>query len=96
MKVVYDAQSDTLFRVVRVSGEVEIITAAEYDRRQQLKRRPRYILVEKARIHVCSTCGNSGPWTESWSWFGSYADLDDDRPVKKYCSAECQPSDSSQ
>jgi len=43
----------------------------------------------QARIHECSVCGRSGPWTETWGWYGSVADLDNGNPVVKVCSPEC-------
>ena len=29
-------------------------------------------------------------WGPGWEWFGSYLDLDNERPVLKTCSAECK------
>lgn len=53
------------------------------------RRAPKVIGWEVATIHTCSTCGAQGPWTEDWSWYGSYNDLDEGRPVEKYCSKAC-------
>ena len=45
-------------------------------------------------IHKCSECGFEGEWSESWSWYGSYSDLDGGKdgrpkPILKYCSDDC-------
>lgn len=41
--------------------------------------------------HVCSVCGMRGPWSDEWSWFGSWRDYDE-RPERLVvtCSALCQ------
>jgi hypothetical protein len=49
----------------------------------------RTVLTTRVRVHTCSACGKQGPWTASWGWYGSYADLDADRPVVKLCSDPC-------
>lgn len=43
-----------------------------------------------SRLHRCTVCGAVGPWSPSWQWFGSMADLDDGRPVVKTCGAACR------
>lgn len=40
--------------------------------------------------HICSVCGKIGSWTQEWSWYGSYKDLDDGISVLKFCSQECR------
>ena len=47
-------------------------------------------LVASGREHVCSVCGFSGPWTESWCWYGSWKDLEDNKPIEKFCSDSCR------
>jgi hypothetical protein len=44
------------------------------------------------RLHVCSTCGREGIWDKNWSWHGSFEDIDDGRPLSKYCSPDCVPT----
>lgn len=41
------------------------------------------------RPHECSSCGKLEPWSASWSWYGSYRDIDDGAPVLKFCSTAC-------
>ena len=40
--------------------------------------------------HVCDVCGHIGPWTDSWSWYGSYMDLDNGSQIVKACSDVCK------
>lgn len=40
------------------------------------------------RLHRCSQCGMVGEWSDSWSWYGSYLDADNDR-VAKFCGPAC-------
>jgi hypothetical protein len=82
---------ETLYRVTFASsGKTEIVSEAELEK---LRARGLRMVVEKARIHTCSTCGTSGPWTATWCWFGSYRQIDDDQPILKYCSEACTPPD---
>lgn len=41
------------------------------------------------RLHCCCICGKVDFWGDSWSWYGSVRDEDDDLPVAKFCSKEC-------
>lgn len=41
------------------------------------------------RVHTCSTCRTVSVWTDGWSWFGSYKEIDDGKPVLKFCSNAC-------
>lgn len=41
------------------------------------------------RLHTCDGCGKQGVWQKPWQWYGSWKDLDDDKPVYKACSPEC-------
>ena len=45
--------------------------------------------VEK-RMHTCYVCGKIDEWSESWSWYGSYDDIDNGKSVVKVCSAKCK------
>lgn len=40
-------------------------------------------------VHQCSTCGKREEWGDTWSWFGSIADIENSRSVLKFCSAAC-------
>lgn len=42
------------------------------------------------QIHCCCICGYIGRWTGKWSWFGSDLDLDEGRPIAKFCSDLCK------
>ena len=56
--------------------------------------------MKERRIHTCSICGAEGVWTDSWSWYGSIADIEGTyrgykmvkgpRPVTKFCSDKCK------
>lgn len=54
------------------------------------KRSPKAIHWEVARIHHCATCGKDGPWDKGWAWYGRLLDLDEGRPVLKFCSRPCR------
>lgn len=41
-------------------------------------------------IHRCTVCGNESPWTDKWSWFGSYRDIEECNPIDKFCSEACK------
>lgn len=41
------------------------------------------------RIHTCDHCGRMGPWTSSWSWWGSFRSCDEGEVVKS-CSESCR------
>lgn len=49
---------------------------------------------ERAKVHQCSVCGQFGPWGESWSWYGSYRDIEEhdaaSAPIVKACSNTCR------
>jgi len=46
--------------------------------------------VIEQRLHKCTVCGRVGKWGPSWSWYGSYRDIDEGRSVVKVCSDECR------
>lgn len=41
-------------------------------------------------LHCCCVCGKLETWTGDWSWYGSYRDVDDGKPLAKFCSASCK------
>lgn len=41
-------------------------------------------------IHICTVCGKEENGTDSWMWFGSWADLDDGNPILLICSESCK------
>lgn len=40
-------------------------------------------------LHKCSVCGGCAEWSDSWSWHGSYRDLDDGT-IAKFCGPACR------
>lgn len=42
------------------------------------------------QTHTCSVCGRRAQWGSSWTWWGSWRDLDDGKPVYKFCSDACR------
>lgn len=53
------------------------------------------IRTQARRLYQCDCCGRSDVWSNSWAWFGSYRQLDDEgmkdvAPVMTICSAECR------
>lgn len=40
--------------------------------------------------HTCTVCHTQGPWSATWSWFGSYKDLDTNGTVPKFCADVCR------
>jgi hypothetical protein len=53
------------------------------------------IRTEARRLYKCDCCGRSDVWSDSWAWFGSFKQLDDEgmkgvKPVMTMCSAECR------
>lgn len=45
---------------------------------------------KERRVYTCTVCGHQGVWSESWSWYGSYKQLDDGDEVVKTCSEKCR------
>ena len=48
------------------------------------------IELDLERIHTCSVCGRRGFWTETWTWYGSYRDVDKGKAILKFCSDRCR------
>ncbi len=47
--------------------------------------------MRRGKIHVCTVCGKSGLWDpQTWSWFGSAREIDEEIPVIKVCSSHCR------
>ena len=44
---------------------------------------------ELPRQHTCAVCGKISKWTNHWSWYGSYLDLDEGGEIVKTCSEPC-------
>ena len=40
--------------------------------------------------HMCTVCHTQGEWSSSWSWFGSYRDMDNNGTVPKFCGDVCR------
>lgn len=79
----------TYWKLHKRDGSVTVVDEAEKRRRDGLQR-PGYMYAEPAKLHSCDICGKRGPWTDTWSWYGSYAALDDGKPVINQCSDECR------
>ena len=50
----------------------------------------RRVTPDGRHLHCCCVCGKLEPWSKGWSWYGSYKDLEDCTPVKKFCSDRCR------
>lgn len=62
--------------------------------RLQARKVPKVISFEIPKMHTCTVCGKEEPWIEeTWSWYGRYADIDDGKPVLKFCSNECRDTE---
>jgi hypothetical protein len=47
------------------------------------------VCIGQKRLHQCSICKKIDTWSNTWVWEGSYAQIEDKIPVKKYCSRPC-------
>ncbi|AQT06512.1 hypothetical protein [Acetobacter persici] len=75
--------------------EVEsLIEVPENDARafqRELAKLPGQVVTHsRAKQHICSVCGKSGPWRDGWGWYGSYQDIDNGNEVLKTCSDACK------
>ena len=47
-----------------------------------------------SRHHTCNVCGQSGPWTDDWSWrfiiYGAISDYSSYEEEYKMCSEKCR------
>lgn len=50
----------------------------------------RVLALELARLHTCCVCGRIAPWDDNWMWFGTMKQIDDGKPVQKFCSSACR------
>lgn len=82
------------WRLWRRDGSSFFADQTEYDRLRSLGVR-KFVAAERAKVHRCAACGHEGPWTDDWMWFGSYQDLDDEKPIQKFCSEPCRKQRSS-
>lgn len=41
------------------------------------------------KVHKCTVCGKEDIWGPTWSWYGSYADLEEGRVALRFCSDAC-------
>ncbi len=81
--------TDTWYRVHFRKGERLVHGNAELER-VKARKAPKVVLVELAKIHECSVCEKREAWTDSWIWYGSYQDLEDGKPIEKFCSELCK------
>ncbi len=42
------------------------------------------------RLYICDWCGHLAPWDDSWSWYGSYKESEDDGVIVVMCDDECK------
>ncbi len=51
----------------------------------------REVVTTPGRVsHTCSMCGKIEPWSDDWSWYGSYKEFEDGKPILKFCSDGCK------
>lgn len=79
-----------LWRLTRRNGSTFIVDQRELDRLDQLQRRQYWGRPERCVIHECTVCGHRDAWRDSWQWYGSWALLDDSKPIVKICSEGCR------
>jgi hypothetical protein len=41
-------------------------------------------------LHCCCICLTLAPWSDEWSCFASYQEMDEGKPFPKFCSAKCR------
>ena len=41
-------------------------------------------------LHCCCICGTLAPWSNSWVGFYSWQEVDDGKPLAKFCLTECR------
>lgn len=69
---------------------VHVASVAELNEARAAIKTRAPVLHSRARLHTCAACAKLAPWDEGWSWYGSYADIDDGKPVAKFCSDPCR------
>lgn len=80
----------TWFRIHYKTGKEDMVDGEAERDRLMARRRPKAVSFTIAKVHQCSVCNDRGPWTDDWSWFGSWKAVDDGKPIKKFCSKECR------
>lgn len=79
----------TWYRIYFRTKNIVVEGEAERDRICASKV-PKVHSVEVAKEHTCSICGKVEAWDpDKWSWFGSYKQMEDGKPVVKFCSQDC-------
>ncbi len=78
-------------RGVRRESETILVYASDEAELQEIIRAfpGRVDWWERAKLHECSACWMRAPWGPSWGWYGSYAEMEDGKPVVKLCSDAC-------
>ena len=51
---------------------------------------PKFPEPPQKAVYTCSVCGKVSIWGDSWSWYGSYKELDDGKPIITVCSEKCK------
>lgn len=50
---------------------------------------PRYAIDGK-RLYICDACGHLDKWGDTWGWYGSYCQVEDNpKTIIMSCSSEC-------
>ncbi len=42
------------------------------------------------KLRTCDTCGKQELWNDNWSWYGSWNDEEDGKPLIFACSDACK------
>jgi hypothetical protein len=80
----------TWFVIHLRNGKDRLVQGEAARDRAMAKKSPRAASYSLAKIHQCSVCKARGPWTDDWSWYGCFADLDEGRAIMKFCSSNCR------
>jgi hypothetical protein len=68
---------------------VHVASATELDEERARIKTPFPVVLSRPALHTCSACQKVAPWDEYWAWHGSYAEVEDGKPVPKFCSDPC-------
>jgi len=69
---------------------VKVSTAVQLEGHVRALRARGPVLRERPRLHTCSACQQQSPWGPTWTWYGSYLQLDEGVNVPRLCSDACR------